>query len=123
MSEFEQLKNLVMKKLQDQGTLGQFKAQMRAKVFEIIDNQERDRDNVSELYLTNKLIQNAKKDAKAIKSFYLLHDFLQKFELKSTMQIFKSEANYSPDKESGPYFDSLLPKREGEGVSIMERLL
>jgi len=48
--------------MEKSGVLGQLKAQMRSKVFNIIDSQERQKDKLSALYVNNHKIQSAKND-------------------------------------------------------------
>ena len=80
------------------GILGQLKAQMRAKVFNIIDSQERQSENLSALYLNNQKIQSAKNDPNALKSLELFADFLEFYKIDNTKEIFLAEANYSSNK-------------------------
>jgi len=66
---------------------------------QIIDSQEKSKDNVSALYLNNKKIQGAKNNQTAVKCFELFSDFLEQHKLANTSEVFASEADYKKNTE------------------------
>lgn len=60
----------------------------------IIDSQEKSKENVSALFLNNKKIQNAKSNPTTMKCLELFGDFLETYKLTNTSEVFSSEADY-----------------------------
>lgn len=119
-----ELKQLVLEKMDKSGVLGQLKAQMRAKVFNIIDSQERQKDKVSALYVNNHKIQSAKTDENALKALELFADFLEFYQLGNTKEIFLAETNYQKHSDTERSLRAQFPEQaKSLGEQLVARAL
>ncbi|CAG9860413.1 unnamed protein product [Phyllotreta striolata] len=95
-----ELKDLIAQTLKENGTLAKIKAQLRASVFLALDEDEE--LSKQKPFLNNKIKSFLESDeGKAM--FYIVHEFLQYFNLYFTLAVYEPESyidcNYQPEEK------------------------
>eukprot|EP00002_Diphylleia_rotans_P032359 TRINITY_DN678_c0_g2_i1.p1 TRINITY_DN678_c0_g2~~TRINITY_DN678_c0_g2_i1.p1 ORF type:complete len:305 (-),score=71.58 TRINITY_DN678_c0_g2_i1:1274-2188(-) len=93
-AEVMEMKRLVVLALEQKGAMAKLRADVRASVFSVIQEQERKRSNVH-LESPELIALREKKDGKYAVDLFI--DFLQQYNLTNTLSVFLAEVNMPPD--------------------------
>eukprot|EP01017_Pseudomicrothorax_dubius_P022637 TRINITY_DN2447_c0_g1_i5.p1 TRINITY_DN2447_c0_g1~~TRINITY_DN2447_c0_g1_i5.p1 ORF type:complete len:337 (-),score=86.39 TRINITY_DN2447_c0_g1_i5:98-1108(-) len=93
MQEINELKNLVIQGLESNGVLSQIRAQIRASVFKIIDNQEGGGKKPSGFFWENPLCYKLHESPEGLLALSLIFDFFDAYRMDYSITVFQHEAN------------------------------
>jgi len=94
MQELNELKNLVIQSLEANGALSNIRAQIRASVFKVIDQQESNTSKKgSPFYWENPKCQKIYESKEGVQMLELIKEFLAFYSMDYTLSIFSSESN------------------------------
>lgn len=115
MEELNELKNLVIQSLENNGALSNIRAQIRSSVFKVIDAQESNNPKkvrnmvmkVSQFHWENLKVQKLAENKDGQEYLSLIKETLQFYQMDYTLNIFNSEGNLKED-----------PKREDLAAKV-----
>ncbi|KRX03988.1 hypothetical protein PPERSA_12435 [Pseudocohnilembus persalinus] len=93
MQELNELKNLVIQSLESQNCLSNIRAQIRASVFKVIDNQDNSQKKQSPYDWENSKCGDVLKDPQGVIVLQLIKEFFQFYKMEYSNSVFSSESS------------------------------
>ena len=100
MQEISDLKNIVIQSLESNGMLSQLRAQIRASVFKIIEEQESKEQRSPAFYWENPLVQKVTEAAEGETALSVMVEFMEFFRMDYTHNLFCQESNFQEGNKS-----------------------
>ena len=97
----DDLKNIVIQNLEQEGTLGQLRAQLRSRVFKAIENYaDKPQKQAAGFQWQNPVAAKIHEDPDAKLVALLVKDFLEHYKMDYTLSVYKPEIAINEQHES-----------------------